>query len=129
MLFLALLTSIELQRDTVPTLCDIAQELHEQPVDIDALSYAIARQETGNCTATTGSSLVNNCHGIKKNGAYVAFDSPADSHRYFKSMWLNSRIYARRFPTCTEAEIYVSHDIRHWMNNVVTFYLHYPSLP
>ena len=113
--------SCELPVYTAQTMCEFAAELHKQPVDLDALAYAIARQETGGCTTGVGASK-NNCFGIRQNHEYVTFASPEESHRYFKKMWTNSRYYAGTFPTCAEARIYKDPNITGWMTNVIRFY-------
>lgn len=89
-------------------------------VDLDKLSKAVAMQETHNCADTKGSALVNNCHGFKKNGKFMSFGSPAESHAYFKQLW--ARSYGG-FPTYRMAQIYSGNDRpNQWLKNVTYYY-------
>ena len=72
---------------------------------LDAVSYAVARQETSGCTTGVGKSQ-NNCHGFRKKGVYLTFANPAESHAYFKRLWSNS--YGGGCPNLAKAQRYVS---------------------
>lgn len=89
-------------------------------VDLDKLSMAVAMTETHNCRDTKGAALVNNCHGFKKNGKFIKFSSPAESHAYFKQLWAKSY---KIFPTYRLAQIYSGNDRPNtWLKNVTYYY-------
>jgi len=89
-------------------------------VDLDKLSMAVAMTETHNCQDTRGSALLNNCHGIKKNGKFVKFASVQASHDYFKQLWAKSY---KIFPTTQLAKIYSGNDRpTTWLNSVKYYY-------
>lgn len=91
-------------------------------VNLDKLSIAVAMTETHNCQDTKGAALVNNCHGFKKNGKFMKFSSPAESHAYFKQLWAKSY---KIFPTYRLAQIYSGNDHPStWLKNVTYYYYH-----
>lgn len=90
-------------------------------VDLEKLSMAVAMTETHNCKDDQGSALVNNCFGIKKNGAFMSFSTPAQSHAYFKKLWVNG--YGGTFPTYSMAQKYSGNDRpTSWLSNVTYYY-------
>lgn len=90
-------------------------------VDLDKLSMAVAMTETHNCQDDVGSALYNNCHGFRKNGKFMHFSTPAQSHAYFKQLWANS--YGGVFPTYRLAQIYSGNDRpTSWLKNVTYYY-------
>jgi hypothetical protein len=99
-------------------------------IDLDALSYAVARHETGNCRIKTNFTVINNCHGIKVYDGTKLVPSPfpsyingkywATSDEYFKDLW--QRKYAGEV-TLDKARYYSGNDRAEiWYNNVKTFY-------
>ena len=92
-----------------------------QNVNLDALSKAVAMHETHDCADQVGSALVNNCHGIIRNGGFVRYNTPEESHEDFKDLWL--RVYGDRVPTLYLAQIYSGNDrAEQWLSNVLYFY-------
>ncbi len=90
-------------------------------VDLDKLSMAVAMTETHNCADTRGSALFNNCFGIKKNGQFMHFQTPQQSHDYFKQLWVNG--YGGTFPSYRAAQIYSGNDHpTTWLKNVTYYY-------
>lgn len=96
------------------------QKIKAKYVDIDKLAYAVAIAETGDCTASRGSALLNNCHGFKVKGQFLAFDTKEESYDYFKKMWLKN--YGDRFPTSYDARRYTAGTGERWLNVVTTVY-------
>lgn len=96
-------------------------------VDMDKLAWAVAMQETKNCTdpnAVTGRKR-NNCHGIMywPNGVRTqrTFPNIQASHDAFKDIWL--RVYGNRLPTMADARKYSGNDkAESWYKNVHHFY-------
>jgi hypothetical protein len=79
--------------------------------------------ETHDCQDTRGSALLNNCFGIKKNGHFMSFDTPEQSHDYFKQLWVKG--YGGTFPTYRMAQVYSgSTDPTNWLKNVTYYYRH-----
>ncbi len=90
-------------------------------VDLDKLSMAVAMTETHNCQDDRGSALYNNCHGFRKNGKFMHFNTTAESHAYFKQLWAKS--YGGGFPTYRLAQIYSGNDHpTTWLKNVKYYY-------
>lgn len=90
-------------------------------VNLDKLSIAVAMQETHNCKDTRGSALLNNCHGFRKKGKFMSFSTQAESHEYFKQLWVRS--YGGGFPTYRLAQIYSGNDRPdNWLKNVTYYY-------
>lgn len=95
-------------------------------VDLDKLAYAVARHETGNCTAKKWSSLVNNCFGIRecsggKCHGFKKYATKEESYKAFKDLWM--RWYGWEFPTIQHAIKYSWNDRAHiWLSNVTQFY-------
>lgn len=90
-------------------------------VNLDKLSVAVAMQETHNCKDTRGAALLNNCHGFRKNGKFMSFSTQAESHEYFKQLWVRS--YGGGFPTYRLAQIYSGNDRPdNWLKNVTYYY-------
>lgn len=96
-------------------------------VDMDKLAWAVAMQETKNCTdpnAVTGRKR-NNCHGIMywPDGVRTqrTFPNIQASHDAFKDIWL--RVYGNRLPTMADARKYSGNDkAESWYRNVHHFY-------
>ncbi|MFA5828906.1 MAG: hypothetical protein WC843_00200 [Candidatus Gracilibacteria bacterium] len=89
-------------------------------LNLDKLSVAVAMQETHNCKDKTGSALLNNCHGFKKNGKFMKFNNQAESHAYFKQLWAKSY---KTFPNLRLAQIYSGNDrAQTWLKNVTYYY-------
>ncbi len=89
-------------------------------LNLDKLSMAVAMHETHNCQDKTGSALLNNCHGFKKKGQFMKFNSPSESHAYFKQLWAKSY---KRFPDLYLAKIYSGNDrAETWLKNVTYYY-------
>ena len=95
-------------------------------VDLDALSLAVARHETGNCALDTNFTRVNNCHGIKIMGKPASYPNCytggcfKNSHEHFKNIW--KRLYGG-VPTWEQAVRYSGNDrANYWFNNVTAFY-------
>ncbi len=89
-------------------------------LDLDKLSMAVAMTETHNCQDKVGSALYNNCHGFKKNGQFLHFNSIQASHDYFKQLWAKSY---KIFPTYRLAQIYSGNDHPDtWLKNVTYYY-------
>lgn len=90
-------------------------------VDLDKLSVAVAMTETHNCQDSRGSARLNNCHGFKRNGKFMAFTTTDQSHDYFKNLW--ARSYGGIFPTIRLAQIYSGNDRpTSWLKNVRYYY-------
>jgi len=90
--------------------------------DLDKLSYAVAMTETHNCADKVkgGSALYNNCHGFRKNGKFMRFNTTAESHAYFKQLWAKSY---RAYPNTRLAQIYSGNDRpTQWLKNVNYYY-------
>ena len=82
---------------------------------------AVAMTETHNCNEKRGSSLVNNCHGFKSKGKFISFTTTAQSHEYFKKLWVKG--YGGTFPTYRTARIYSGNDKPTiWLNSVRYYY-------
>ncbi len=96
------------------------EDIKGKYVDLDKLAYAVAMAETGDCTASRGSALLNNCHGFKVKGKFLAFKTKEESYEYFKKMWL--RNYGDRFPTSYDARRYTAGTGERWLNVVTTVY-------
>jgi len=104
--------------------------LERTNIDLSKLAKAVARHETGNCTAGYGK-LYNNCHGIKsgrtapcprvgKNNMCI-YSNPSQSYEAFKKIW--PKVYGDRLPTLADAQTYSGRDkARAWLKNVTTFY-------
>ena len=101
----------------------------EEGVDIDKLAYAVAMQETHDCTKGYGAQY-NNCFGLK-NGSIVPcetgnsrmciFGSKEEAYGAFKKVWLEG--YGNRFPTKADAVAWSGNDRSDiWLNNVKKFY-------
>lgn len=89
-------------------------------LDLDKLSIAVAMTETHNCHDTVGSALYNNCHGFKRNGRFIHFETTAASHAYFKQLWAKSY---KIFPTYRLAQKYSGNDRpTGWLRNVTYYY-------
>lgn len=99
-------------------------------VDLEALSWAVAMQETHNCAKETNFTIVNNCHGIRVwNGerlvparfpGYINGKRYETSADYFKDLWV--RKYDGEV-TFDKAVKYSGNDrANYWYNNVKHFY-------
>ncbi len=90
--------------------------------DLDKLSMAVAMTETHNCKDKVkgGSALYNNCHGFRKNGKFMRFNSIEESHAYFKQLWARSY---KSYPNLRLAKIYSGNDNpTNWLKNVNYYY-------
>lgn len=88
--------------------------------DLDKLSLAVAMHETHNCKDKVGSALYNNCHGFRKNGKFMRFNSIEESHAYFKQLWARSY---KAYPNLRLAKIYSGNDNpTGWLKNVNYYY-------
>lgn len=56
-------------------------------VDLDKLALAVAKHETGNCTAKVGAALYNNCHGFRVSNHFLHFEDQSESFEKFKALW------------------------------------------
>ncbi len=90
--------------------------------DLDKLSMAVAMTETHNCRDKVpgGSALYNNCHGFRKNGKFMRFNTIEESHAYFKQLWARSY---KSYPNLRLAKIYSGNDNpTNWLKNVNYYY-------
>jgi hypothetical protein len=89
-------------------------------IDIDVLAYAVGKIETNNCNVDRGSALLNNCHGFKVKGKFIAFETQEESYAYFKKLWLTK--YCDCLPTPHLAKKYSGSDGILWRQNVIAVY-------
>lgn len=97
-------------------------EVQSLDYDLDKLSWAVAMHETHNCADKVkgGAALYNNCHGFRKKGKFMRFNSPEESHAYFKKLWAKSY---KSFPDLRLARIYSGNDNpTNWLKNVNYYY-------
>ena len=92
-------------------------------VNLDKLAKAVARHETGDCTAPVGSALVNNCFGIVSYTGgrhFKRYATKEESYEDFKRIWAT---YYKRFPDLAMARKYSGNDrAEQWLANVTSAY-------
>jgi len=87
--------------------------------DIVSLAKAVAMHETADCTK--GSAIThNNCFGIRRNGAFVRYETKNDSYKDFMVTWLK---YYKVLPDKRASERWSGNDrAEDWLRNVNYFY-------
>lgn len=100
----------------------------QQVFDLDKLAYAVAMQETKDCTLGNSAER-NNCFWIMtwKRGfrEYKRFETKEDSYKDFKRIWTTKWYIEWNWglPTIEDAIVYSWNDrAKIWLNNVLYFY-------
>ena len=98
--------------------------------NMDKLAYAVARQETQDCTLWYGLSY-NNCFWIKNwntapcekiwRNSMCIYETPEESYEAFKTIWTETAY--NWYPTLRKAEVWTGKDrAQEWLNNVTHIY-------
>ena len=123
-----------IQEETKPVIMttikqEVKQELKSENFNINKLAYAVAMQETKNCTLGYWKTN-NNCFWIKHGNtvpcpwvpklAMCKFNSPEESYEAFKTIWST---HYKTFPNLYMAKVWSGDDrAKVWLDNVTYFY-------